>query len=123
MDLMWPLWMMFRASGLSIKIQCKTSRMPACARTYINHQDQREDGGSGGRQRPMKSVPDEDSSLSNLLTSQSRLLENWVQLFLFPLINAAVGDRGRATVSSKNHRENNSRSDTYSQDVRESGRK
>ena len=36
-------------------------------------------------------LPDEDSSLSSLLTSQSRLLENWVQLFLFPLINAAVG--------------------------------
>lgn len=39
----------------------------------------------------MKSVPEEDSSLSNLLTSQSRLLENWVQLFLFPRIKAAVG--------------------------------
>lgn len=43
----------------------------------------------------MKSVPDEDSSLSNLLTSQSKLLENWVQLFLFPRINAAVGDKER----------------------------
>lgn len=40
------------------------------------------------------SVPDEDSSRSNLLTSQSKLLENWVQLFLFPLINAAAGDKG-----------------------------
>lgn len=45
--------------------------------------------------RLMKSVPDEDSSLSNLLTSQSKLLENWVQLFLFPRIKAAVGDKGR----------------------------
>lgn len=36
-------------------------------------------------------LPDEDSSLSSLLTSQSRLWENWVQLFLFPLINAAAG--------------------------------
>lgn len=43
--------------------------------------------------RLTESVPDEDSSLSNLLTSQSKLLENWVQLFLFPLINAAVGDK------------------------------
>lgn len=38
-------------------------------------------------------IPDEDSSLSSLLTSQSRLLENWVQLFLFPLINAAAGHK------------------------------
>lgn len=44
--------------------------------------------------RLTESVPDEDSSRSNLLTSQSKLLENWVQLFLFPLINAAVGDKG-----------------------------
>lgn len=29
MDLMCPLWMMLRASGLSIKMQCRTSRMPA----------------------------------------------------------------------------------------------
>lgn len=36
------------------------------------------------------SVPEEDSSLSSLLTSQSKLLENCVQLFLFPRINAAV---------------------------------
>lgn len=28
MDLMCPLWMMLRASGLSIKMQCRTSRMP-----------------------------------------------------------------------------------------------
>ena len=35
-------------------------------------------------------VPEEDSSRSSLLTSQSRLLENWVQLFLLPLINAAA---------------------------------
>lgn len=43
--------------------------------------------------RMIMSVPDEDSSLSSLLTSQSKLLENWVQLFLFPLINAAVGHK------------------------------
>jgi hypothetical protein len=36
-------------------------------------------------------VPEEDSSLSSLLTSQSRLLENWVQLFLLPRISAAKG--------------------------------
>lgn len=36
-------------------------------------------------------VPEEDSSLSSLLTSQSRLLENWVQLFLLPRISAATG--------------------------------
>lgn len=40
--------------------------------------------------RMITSIPDEDSSLSSLLTSQSRLLENCVQLFLFPLINAAA---------------------------------
>lgn len=39
------------------------------------------------------SVPEEDSSLSSLLTSQSKLLENWVQLFLFPLIKAAAGHK------------------------------
>lgn len=44
--------------------------------------------------RLTENLPDEDSSLSNLLTSQSKLLENWVQLFLFPLINAAVGEEG-----------------------------
>lgn len=38
MDFMCPLWIMFRASGLSIKIQCKTSRMPACTQKYKNHQ-------------------------------------------------------------------------------------
>lgn len=38
MDLMCPFWMMFRASGLSIKIQCKTSRMPARTQQYTNHQ-------------------------------------------------------------------------------------
>lgn len=48
----------------------------------------------GDSVRLTESVPDEDSSRSNLLTSQSKLLENWVQLFLFPLINAAVGDKG-----------------------------
>lgn len=37
------------------------------------------------------SVPEEDSSLSSLLTSQSRLLENCVQLLRFPRINAAAG--------------------------------
>lgn len=40
-------------------------------------------------------IPDEDSSLSSLLTNQSKLLENWVQLFLFPLISAAVGHKER----------------------------
>lgn len=39
----------------------------------------------------MSGVPEEDSSLSSLLTSQSKLLENWVQLFRFPRINAAAG--------------------------------
>ena len=39
------------------------------------------------------SSPEEDSSLSSLLTSQSKLLENWVQLFLLPRINAAAGQR------------------------------
>lgn len=34
-------------------------------------------------------IPDEDSSLSSLLTNQSKLRENWVQLFLFPRISAA----------------------------------
>lgn len=34
-------------------------------------------------------IPDEDSSLSNLLTNQSNLRENWVQLILFPRISAA----------------------------------
>ena len=109
MDLMCPLWMMFRASGLSIKIQCKTSRMPARTQKYTNHQaidthrekmliSETADGSElyrGAVVRRMKRVPDEDSSLSNLLTSQSRLFENWVQLFLFPRINAAVGDKGR----------------------------
>lgn len=38
MDFMCPFWMMFRASGLSIKIQCKTSRMPARTQQYTNHQ-------------------------------------------------------------------------------------
>lgn len=38
-------------------------------------------------------IPDEDSSLSSLLTSQSRFLENWVQLFLFPRINVAAGHK------------------------------
>lgn len=55
----------------------------------------------------MISIPDEDSSLSSLLTSQSKLLENCVQLFLFPLINAAAGKKksvheskiGRSVVS------------------------
>ena len=28
MDLMCPLWMMLSASGLSIRMQCRTSRMP-----------------------------------------------------------------------------------------------
>lgn len=35
-------------------------------------------------------LPEEDSSLSNLLISQSRLLENWAQLFLFPRMRAAA---------------------------------
>lgn len=34
-------------------------------------------------------IPDEDSSLSSLLTNQSNLRENWVQLILFPRISAA----------------------------------
>lgn len=34
-------------------------------------------------------IPDDDSSLSSLLTSQSNLRENWVQLVLFPRISAA----------------------------------
>lgn len=34
-------------------------------------------------------IPEEDSSLSSLLTSQSKLRENWVQLFLFPRISEA----------------------------------
>ncbi len=38
-------------------------------------------------------IPDEDSSLSSLLTNQSKLRENWVQLFLFPRINAAAGHK------------------------------
>lgn len=47
-------------------------------------------------------IPDEDSSLSSLLTSQSKLLENWVQLFLFPLINAAAGHKQNVHEFSKN---------------------
>lgn len=37
MDLMCPLWMMFSASGLSIKIQCKTSRMPERTREICTY--------------------------------------------------------------------------------------
>lgn len=49
------------------------------------------------------SVPDEDSSLSSLLTSQSKLLENCVQLFLFPLINAAAGKKKSVRESKTGH--------------------
>lgn len=38
-------------------------------------------------------LPDEDSSLSSLLTNQSNFLENWVQLVLFPRISAAEQQR------------------------------
>lgn len=138
MDLMCPLWMMLRASGLSIKMQCRTSRMPTQTQIHqlVNmHGRQRRRarghssmrhavslglreelgrrmvgvGGSEGSQRcdfthravarrnkclrVASCVPEEDSSLSSLLTSQSRLLENCVQLFLFPLISAAAGAR------------------------------
>ena len=34
-------------------------------------------------------VPEDDSSRSSLLTSQSNLRENWVQLVLFPRIREA----------------------------------
>lgn len=34
-------------------------------------------------------LPEEASSLSNLLISQSKEPENWAQFFLFPLISAA----------------------------------
>lgn len=37
-------------------------------------------------------IPDEDSSLSSLLTNQSNLRENWVQLVLFPRIREAEGN-------------------------------
>lgn len=37
----------------------------------------------------LQMIPDDDSSLSSLLTSQSNFRENWVQLFLFPRIRAA----------------------------------
>lgn len=36
-------------------------------------------------------LPEEASSLSNLLISQSSELENWAQFFLFPRISAAKG--------------------------------
>lgn len=36
-------------------------------------------------------LPEEASSLSNLLISQSSELENWAQFFRFPRISAAEG--------------------------------
>ena len=39
-------------------------------------------------------VPEDDSSLSSLLTSQSNLRENWVQLVLFPRIREARKQNG-----------------------------
>lgn len=53
--------------------------------------------------RMMISIPDEDSSLSSLLTSQSKLLENCVQLFLFPRINAAAGEKKSVHESQIGH--------------------
>ena len=95
MDLMWPLWMMFRASGLSTKIQWRTSRIPERSlseQMYINRPHLRLKSNFSvkcykGLEFPI--IPDEDSSLSSLLTNQSNLRENWVQLFLFPRISAA----------------------------------
>lgn len=61
MDLMCPLWMMFSASGLSIKMQCRTSRMPTHTqihqlvnmrarrqRTLVNEVRSGLGGGAGG---------------------------------------------------------------------------
>lgn len=110
MDLMCPFWIMLRASGLSIRMQCRTSRMPAQQQIHQLVKTLR------GQRRTLSDIPDiiycfllimpwrgrqedvpeEDSSRSNLLTSQSRLLENCVQLFLFPRIKAAAGQRGNA---------------------------
>ncbi len=178
MDLMCPLWMMLRASGLSIKMQCRTSRMPTRPQIHQlvkTRRRERHTRGHSSKRHPVHidqqgtlsvafhifikeevpiifkqtvssflhllrlmsllrrarlplreldssvmslrqrkcisqwcftggsvcvriiimSIPEEDSSLSSLLTSQSKLLENWVQLFLFPLINAATGHKER----------------------------
>lgn len=73
----------------------------------------------------MKSVPEEDSSLSNLLTSQSRLLENWVQLFLFPRIKAAVGgdkEGPQSVHTGPKIIQRNLSVFTYARDVREAER-
>lgn len=43
----------------------------------------------GSEKNVVPIIPDEDSSLSSLLTNQSNLRENWVQLVLFPRISAA----------------------------------
>ena len=118
MDLMCPLWMMFRASGLSTKIQWRTSRIPkrsdkifviittnlyqidhilTSVKNFFWHlvycyklsKISTEDQEKKQKKPTIFPIPDDDSSRSSLLTSQSKLRENWVQLFLFPRISEA----------------------------------
>lgn len=88
--------MMFRASGLSTKIQWRTSRIPERSDKTISHSSEDVSGAIFVSNNVFFSnvpiIPDEDSSLSSLLTNQSNLRENWVQLVLFPRIREAEGN-------------------------------
>lgn len=51
----------------------------------------------------LKSLPEEASSLSNLLINQSRDPENWAQFLRFPRIRAAIGKKREREKKKRNH--------------------
>lgn len=51
------------------------------------------------KKETVENIPEEASSLSNLLINQSREPENWAQFLRFPLIRAAAKEKADFTVN------------------------
>ncbi len=101
---------MFKTSGLSIKTQYSTSRMPADPQIRKKYESKKcvarfKDGLLVilGHLltvcwRKVLYIPEEASSRSSLLTNQSRLSQNRAQLERFPLISDAVKTETRSPI-------------------------
>lgn len=113
-DLMWFSWMMFKTSGLSIKTQYSTSRMPGGRQIRKKYESKKyvarfKDGVLvilwhflTVCWRKGLYIPEEASRRSSLLTSQSRLSQNRAQLERFPLISDAVKTEIHSQIQSIN---------------------
>ncbi len=108
-DFMWLSLIVFKASGLSTKTQCNTSNIPKNKSNKLEGNALKQCLHSKNHlilvpiwaKQFCKNLPEEASSLSSLLTSQSKEPEKWAQLIRLPLIWAAAGKIGHLLIKAK----------------------